>query len=148
MIYDAANLNTAATRYYTSKELPSHCETDIENMVYRKFEMKTKTKDLASSVYFQGFNEKVDEAIAKGNSLCPDGYRIPNQVELAVGLYFGGQTKDSFSRTYYSFGPLGTVDKDGAKKYGFQCVGSVINVDHDYAYFKTYRCVRDIRVDD
>ncbi len=149
VIYDAANLNTAATRYYTSKELPFHSETDIENMVYRKFEMHSELHSLSSSVYFQGFNDTVEEAIAKGNSLCPDGYRIPNQVELAVGVYFGDQTSYAFSRTYFSFGPIGTKDvkEENKTKYGFQCQGN-INVDHDNGLFATYRCVRDIRVDD
>ena len=155
VIYDASYLNTKATRYYTSKELPSHCETDIENMLYRKFEMLTDTQT-CTSTDFKGFNESVETAIAKGNSLCPDGYRIPNQVELAVGIYYGGQTGDSFCRTYYSFGPLGTTDKTSDNKQGFTAqnvyadkykyLGCIINVDHKT--LTQHRCVRDIRVDD
>ena len=148
VIYDASNLNIKATRYYTSKELPSHSETDIENMLYRKFEI-LNTRETCTSTDFKGFNESVETAIAKDNSLCPDGYRIPNQVELAVGIYYGNQTGDSFCRTYYSFGPLGDIDnddEDNAKKEGFTANGSIINV--NYKTLTNYRCVRDIRVDD
>ena len=141
--YDATNLDSKALRYYTSKELPSHNERSIENQLYKKFEMQTSgTSITVSPPYFKSFNEKVDENIANGSSLCPDGYRIPNQAEAAVAYYFGGQTDNTFTRTYYSFGPLGT-NKDQAQ-YGFQ-----VNVNINVSTMNPgqYRCVRDIRVD-
>ena len=157
VIYDATNLNTAATRYYTSKELPIHSEIAPENQLYKKFEMKSSTEEITDSKQYKfvGFNNAVDDAIAKGNSLCPDGWRIPNQVEIAVAFYYGNQTSSTYCRTYFSFGPTdpyGGLNKDynssddSKNKYGFK-VKDNINVSNNEG-ITTYRCVRDIRVDD
>ncbi len=146
VIYDASNLNSKALRYYTSKELPLHNEREVENQLYKQFEVMNTERNLSSSVYFEGFNEQLDEAIAEGNSFCPAGYRIMNQVEAAVSYYYGNQTGKTFTRTFFSFGPYG-IDKDNANKYGFIINGN-INVAHNAQdQFTTYRCVRDIRVD-
>ena len=149
-IYDASNLNSKALRYYTSKELPFHNERAIENQLYKQFEM-LKTSQSCDATHFKDFNEDVDEAIAEGTSLCPDGYRIPNQAEAAVAFYFGNQTDDTFTRTFYSFGPLGDINKgegitkdDEDKKQGFNVKG---NINVSYQTVSQYRCVRDIRVD-
>ena len=162
-IYDAANLNTTATRYYTSKELPLHSEIDPENQVYKKFEMLSATQSMTNTapwstywqtvgskpgLLFKDFNTVAEDYIATGKSLCPDGYRIPNQVEMAVAYYFGNQTDDTFCRTYFSFGPAEPYGGSGkeSNKYGFKVRGN-INVGNNET-INTYRCVRDIRVDD
>ncbi len=150
VIYDASNLNTSAMRYYTSKELPMHSEIDPTNQLYKKFEMNSSSETITDSnqYLFVGFNTAVDEAIAKGNSFCPDGWRIPNQVEIAVAFYYGNQKSDTYCRTYFSFGPTspyGGLNKD-ANKYGFK-VKNNINVANN-ENLTSYRCVRDIRVDD
>ena len=163
VIYDAANLNTTATRYYTSKELPLHSEIDPENQVYKKFEMLSATQSMTNTapwstywqtvgskpgLLFKDFNTVAEDYIATGKSLCPDGYRIPNQVEMAVAYYFGNQTDDTFCRTYFSFGPADPYGGSGkeSNKYGFKVRGN-INVGNNET-INTYRCVRDIRVDD
>ncbi len=145
--YDASNLNSKALRYYTSKELPFHSERDIENQLYKKFEMSSETQT-CEGANFATFNTNLDNAIAEGTSLCPEGYRIPNQLELAVAVYYGGMTTQSFSRTFYSFGELGTLNKHETK-YGFsvQTEGSATNVNVSNKSLTTYRCVRDVRVD-
>ena len=163
VIYDAANMNTTATRYYTSKELPMHSEIDPENQLYKKFEMLSATQSMTNTapwstywqtvgskpgLLFKDFNTVVDDYIATGKTLCPDGYRIPNQVEMAVAYYFGNQTDDTFCRTYFSFGPADPYGGSGkeSNKYGFKVRGN-INVGNNET-INTYRCVRDIRVDD
>ena len=144
--YDASNLDSKALRYYTSKELPFHNETSIENQLYKKFEMQSAaTTYSVASPYFKTFNAKVDEAVASGSPLCPEGYRIPNQVEAAVAYYYGGQKESTYTRTFYSFGEQSTTGKNKNEgKYGFSVLGN-INVANQDA--KGYRCVRDIRVD-
>jgi hypothetical protein len=145
--YDASNLDSKALRYYTSKELPFHNEIAIENQLYKKFEMQTanQTYESPSSPYFKTFNAAVDKAIAAGSSLCPEGYRIPNQAETAIAYYFGGQTGDTYTRTFYSFGEQSTTGKNkGEGKYGFSVRGNINVANQDISQ---YRCVRDIRVD-
>ena len=171
--YDASNLNSKALRYYTSKELPMHSETAIENQLYKCFEMSGTSITITNTepwkdywenkqtdsgytgygIFFKNFNTVVDNYSAEGMLLCPEGWRIPNQLELAVSYYYGGQSGDTFSRTFYSFGPLGSFDKtsssvtlDSNIKYGFKLKGSTINVSNNEA-ITSYRCVRDIRVD-
>ena len=141
--FDASNLNTKALRYYTSKELPFHSETAPENQLYKVFEMSTTTQSM-SSCYFEDFNTNLDKKIAAGSSLCPDGWRVPNQLEIAVAYHYANQTTGTFCRTFFSFGPLGSKKAAAATKYGFEISGN-INVAHQSQ--TTFRCVRDIRVD-
>ena len=156
ILFDASNLNTKAIRYYTSKELPMHSETAPENQLYKQFEMKSgyETIDDSDQYKFVGFNNAVDEAIASGKSFCPEGWRVPNQIEMAVAFYYADQTTDTFCRTYFSFGPTspyGGSNKnydssdDSKNKYGFK-VKNNINVANNEDV-TTFRCVRDIRVD-
>ncbi len=146
-VYDASNLDSKALRYYTSKELPFHNETSIENQLYKKFEMQTTNTSYSdTSPFFKTFNAAVDDAVASGTSLCPDGYRIPNQTEAAVAFYFGGQTGNTYTRTFYSFGAQGSNVK-ATDKYGFTVVGNITVDNSDYSKPGQYRCVRDIRVD-
>ena len=143
-IYDSSNLNTKAHRYYSSKELPLHKETDIDNQLYQCFESSSATQ-ATSSYKFQGFNEAVDEEIANGGSICPEGWRVPNQVELAVMRYYGNETTKSFCRTYYSFGTMGKNIKNST--CGFSLNSNFkMTAANDEAY-EACRCVRDVRVD-
>jgi hypothetical protein len=153
-IYDASHLNNSALRYYTTKELPLHCETDIENQLYRSFESDGKTYTLSTgSISFDTFNDNLDTAIASGSSsdCCPEGWRTPNQVELAVMRYYGNETAQCFSRTYFSFGSYKGSSKVGTNSKTVCGPGFSLNANsfmtasnesHD-----TYRCVRDIRTD-
>ncbi len=146
-IYNSTNLNSKAHRYYSTKELPLHNETDIENQLYKSFETDPNYYTLSSSMDFKTFNEKVDDAIATGTIVCPDGWRVPSQVELAAMYYYGGDTSSSnstFSRTTFSLGYYGTKKESG--KYGFMMEKN-ININLSNKSINTFRCVRDIRID-
>ena len=167
-VFDASNLNSKALRYYTSKELPLHSEISPENQLYKKFEMSSEVQEmkneapwstywktnwssyLPNGIVFKDFNTVLDNYIAEGKSLCPDGWRVPNQVEIAVAFYYDNQETYTFCRTYFSFGPYGS-NKGGDnisetnKKYGYKIRGN-INVSNSET-LTTFRCVRDIRVD-
>ena len=95
-----------------------------------------------TSCYFEDFNNNLDEKIAEGDSLCPEGWRVPNQLEIAMAYHYAAQTQGTFCRTYFSFGPWGSNKE--SSKYGFEVSGN-INVAHQTR--DTYRCVRDVRVD-
>ncbi len=142
--FDASNLNSKALRYYTSKELPMHAETAPENQLYKVFEMQSGSKSMTSCL-FEAFNTNVDEKIAAGeeNDICPEGWRVPNQLEMALAFYYAGETTPTFCRTYFSFGPYGS--NKITNKHGYKIKGN-INVS-DSETIDTYRCVRDIRVD-
>ena len=155
-IFDASNLNTKALRYYTSKELPMHAETAPENQLYKQFELKSGYESITDSdqYRFVGFNNAVDAAIAEGTSFCPEGWRVPNQLEMAMMFYYANEKTDTFCRTYFSFGPTspyGGLNKDynssddSKNKYGFK-IKNNINVANNEDV-TTYRCVRDVRVD-
>ena len=143
-IYDSSNLNNKAHRYYSSKELTFHCETDIDNQLYKSFESSSTSQSM-TSMKFQAFNEAIDEAIANGTNFCPEGWRVPNQVELAVMRYYGNETTPSFCRTYYSFGALGSNKKPSTA--GFSLNSNKKMTAENDENETTFRCVRDIRTD-
>ena len=134
-----------------------HSEIAPENQLYTKFQMLSEVKSISNEapwfeywetaqrdgVKFTAFNTVVDEYIADGQSLCPDGWRIPNQLEMAVAYYYGNETGYTFCRTYFSFGPYGS--KKETEKIGYKLRDN-INVS-DTECLNTYRCVRDVRVD-
>jgi len=126
----------------------------VENRLYKKFEVYKENTSIGDSYGFQDYNKRIDDSIAagKGNPACPEGYRIPNQVELAVMFYYMEHYKPGavWTRTYWSFGALGKNNKgvkdQNTKKfsYGFGINGTNITV---YENGKSAaRCVRDIRV--
>lgn len=158
-IFTNTHLNSQALRYYTSRELTFADETSVENRLYKKFEvlkdMSTLTNEsgTATSYHFTDFNDRITKSIAegKGNPFCPEGYRAPSQMELAIVRYYTGSdgTKDALTRTYWSFGPLGkyydTRKTSNTNKYGF-----IVNGTNMTVYYTTIgqtRCVRDIRTD-
>ncbi|MGN0188456.1 MAG: hypothetical protein ACI395_02955 [Candidatus Cryptobacteroides sp.] len=151
-VYNMKYVNKASLRDYSSIELPVHLENSRENYLYGKFEAATKFVTNTSRS-FNDFNNAVSEAISSGgtNPYCPDGYRIPNQREMAIMAYnkmydgseFNSGQGDMMSRTAFSFGVLGSGKV--ADKYGF-CYTSQITLDKS-ATASTTRCVRDIRVD-
>ena len=96
---------------------------------------------------FVDFNNNVDSDIRSGikNRYCPEGYRTPNQRELAIMLYYDiKDTQSCWSRTVWSFGEAGSNDKDQGK-YGFSKRETLMTVANDN--LNGTRCVRDIRVD-
>lgn len=146
-IFTCTHLNEKALRYYTSKELILSDELALENRLYKKFQ-SYPTSSTFTAQSFTSFNEKVDAEIAAGraNPYCPEGYRTPSQIEAAIMRYYinGWGSANTFTRTYWSFGPLGNDPKFTDDKYGFNVQGTNITVNKKD--LGEVRCVRDIRV--
>ncbi len=146
-IFTCTHLNEKALRYYTSKELILSDEIALENRLYKKFQ-SYPTSSTFTAQSFTSFNEKVDAEIAAGraNPYCPEGYRTPSQIEAAIMRYYinGWGSANTFTRTYWSFGPLGNDPKFTDDKYGFNVQGTNITVNKKD--LGEVRCVRDIRV--
>lgn len=146
-IFTCTHLNEKALRYYTSKELILSDELALENRLYKKFQ-SYPTSSTFTAQSFTSFNEKVDAEIAAGrvNPYCPEGYRTPSQIEAAIMRYYinGWGSANTFTRTYWSFGPLGNDPKFTDDKYGFNVQGTNITVNKKD--LGEVRCVRDLRV--
>ena len=155
-IFTATHLNSKALRYYTSRELTYADERSVENHLYKKFEVYKEDSQINPAVKFEAYNTAVTDALSNGEDhpYCPDGYRTPSQLELAMMRYYMDEGKPSgtnyASRTYFSFGPLGTSydkNKEGTGgKYGF-ILNHNNNMTVEHADIAKVRCVRDIRVD-
>lgn len=154
-VYNMSFVNKGSLRDYTSIELPLHLENSKENYLYEQFETATEFVD-GISYKFQKFNELVTNTIAAGgsNPYCPEGYRTPNQREVAIMAYnklydgsefnyYNGSSKGNImSRTAFSFGYYGNKKVD---KYGFMYTSLITLSAGESA--STTRCVRDVRVD-
>lgn len=150
--FNATHLNNAALRYYTSRELDYHSNTSDINRLYKRFEvLPTNNVITTSSLNFKQINTNVTSAINSGNNnpYCPEGYRLPNQIELAMLVYYIGSIDYTVTRTYWDFGidgSGGNTGKDGEYKYGYIYNKNGITLGPESYAFKT-RCVRDIRTD-
>lgn len=146
-IFTCTHLNEKALRYYTSKELILSDELALENRLYKKFQSYPTSSNFTAQS-FTAFNDKVDEEIAagRGNPYCPEGYRTPSQIEAAIMRYYitDWGVSNTFTRTYWSFGPLGSNPKFVDDKYGFNVQGTNITVNKKD--LGEVRCVRDNRV--
>lgn len=146
-IFTCTHLNEKALRYYTSKELILSDERALENRLYKKFQ-SYPTSSTFKAQSFTAFNDKVNEEIAagRGNPYCPEGYRTPSQIEAAIMRYYitDWGVSNTFTRTYWSFGPLGSNPKFVDDKYGFNVQETNITVNKKD--LGEVRCVRDIRV--
>ena len=156
-VYNLSFVNKASLRDYSSIELPLHLENEKENYLYEKFEVATEFVS-SEERYFKEFNEAITTAISKGdrNPYCPEGYRTPNQREMAImaynklydgtefNYYKGSSKGNMMSRTAFSFGYYGlqTVDT----KYGYGYYSNIITL-YNTMKASTTRCVKDIRVD-
>ena len=149
-VVTCTNLNQNALRYYTSRELEYAGNESEQNRLYKKFEVyyKSISHDVKN---FQTINDEVTKIGSSSKAgYCPDGYRLPNQLELAMmRFYCDGVSNGSVSRTYWSMGVVpgiyGEGGKDKGYKYGFVDDGNITL----YPSFtsEAQRCVRDIRVD-
>ena len=151
--FKATHLNDAALRYYTSRELDYNSNTSDINLLYKRFEIAPESQGITTSeMSFKTANDNITTAINNGedNPYCPEGYRLPNLVELAMELYYMGGISDyQLSRTYWDFGidgSSGNTGKDGESKYGYIYNKNNITLGPESYQFKT-RCVRDIRTD-
>ena len=145
--FTCTHLNSQALRYYTSKELIYSDERSQENRLYKKFECYDGPSSIdANHQKFKSYNDAVTDGMAKGtgNPFCPKGYRTPSQIEAAIMRYYMGELT-TMTRTYWSFGPDGSITKNDNKP-GFVVRGKNITVDNKSAT-GSVRCVRDVRTD-
>ena len=152
--FKATHLDEAALRYYTSRELDYHSHTSDINRLYKRFEVlpTSKATTLATALSFKDVNTNVTSNINSGsqNQYCPEGYRLPNQMELAVMKYYDAISSDMVSRTYWSLGVESGLNnktgKDKQSKYGYIYSGGNLSLEVNAKNF-VCRCVRDIRTD-
>ncbi len=153
------HLDDAALRYYTSRELDYHSHTSDINRLYKRFEVcsvnqgKTATKGTSGTYNgsFEGINKDLtDNYINKGldNPYCPTGYRLPNQIEMAMMAFYLPSLGTTLSRTYWA---LGSAREDGIaakeNKYGYTYDNNINLGSAGKTFNFVPRCVRDIRTD-
>ncbi|MGM9761293.1 MAG: hypothetical protein ACI3Y1_02220 [Candidatus Cryptobacteroides sp.] len=151
--FECTHLNEAALRDYTSVDLPYADQFSAANRLYKRFEVYSDYTPY-TSVNFDTFQSNIDQNGSAGSGYCPEGYRVPNQMELAMmNYYINLGTSDMFSRTYYSFGPIG-LDKKNSKGEslgkGFRRLSNgniTTDVSGSLPSQQNARCVRDIRVE-
>lgn len=150
--FEATHLNAAALRDYTSTDLPYADEWSSSNRLYKRFEVAPNYTDFSSTIGFATFQADIDARGSYLSGYCPEGYRIPNQMELAMmNYYMDLGSNNLYSRTYWSFGPYSgnygpNGKRDDANDIGFLRVDSgnltvAAGTTTQYA-----RCVKDIRM--
>lgn len=156
VLFDLTFLDSGSHRYYIGEnqgvvqDLVFNDEHSLENCVYERFvvavgDVNTKTFD---SINFATFNDTI--TTSGSSEFCPDGYRIPNQRELALmDMYIKDYMGSGFyCRTYYSFGYYGV---DGiqkateASKYGYKKSDANIHMIKGGDTATQARCVRDLQ---
>ena len=157
--FKCTHLDDAALRYYSSRELDYHSHTSDINRLYKRFEVcsvnqgKTATKGTSGtySGTFEGINEDLTKNyINKGldNPYCPTGYRLPNQIEMAMMAFYLPSLGTTLSRTYWA---LGSAREDGVtakeNKYGYTYDNNINLGKASKTFNFVPRCVRDIRTD-
>ena len=150
--FEATHLNAAALRDYTSTDLPYADEWSSSNRLYKRFEVAPKITDFSSNIPFATFQEDIDARGSYLSGYCPEGYRIPNQMELAMmNYYMNLGSYNLYSRTYWSFGPYSgnyglTGKRNQANDIGFIRLNNK-NLTVDASNTTQYaRCVKDIRM--
>lgn len=151
--FECTHLNEAALRDYTSVDLPYADQFSATNRLYKRFEVYPDYTSY-TSVNFDTFQDNIDQNGSAVSGYCPEGYRVPNQMELAMmNYYIDLGSSDMFSRTYYSFGPKG-LDKKNSKGEslgkGFRRLSNgniTTDVSGSLPSQQKARCVRDIRVE-
>lgn len=152
--FEATHLNAAALRDYTSTDLPYADEWSSTNRLYKRFEVAPTYTDFSSAIGFAKFQEDIDARGSYLSGYCPEGYRIPNQMELAMmNYYMDLGSYNLYSRTYWSFGPYsGNYGPNGkrndANDIGFlRLKNKNLTVDASSSNTTRYaRCVKDIRM--
>ncbi|MGM9792425.1 MAG: fimbrial protein [Candidatus Cryptobacteroides sp.] len=150
--FEATHLNAAALRDYTSTDLPYADEWSSANRLYKRFEVAPDYTDFSSDVAFATFQADIDARGSYLSGYCPEGYRVPNQMELAMmNYYMGLGGYNLYSRTYWSFGPYtgdygSTGKSNNANNIGFMRISNG-NLTVDTSTSTRYaRCVKDVRM--
>ena len=110
--FDLTNINNKSIRYYTTRELEPGDEYSEMSRIYHGFE----TGDL---VTISGQYEGLKALLERGESPCPEGYRVPNIRESALMMlycpdesWWGNRSNYHLMSTYYSQGKFGTTYKN------------------------------------
>ena len=99
--FEATHLNAAALRDYTSTDLPYADEWSSANRLYKRFEVAPTYTDFSSAIDFATFQADIDARGSYLSGYCPEGYRVPNQMELAMMNYYMKKLDyNLYSRTY------------------------------------------------
>lgn len=104
--FDMTNINDASKRFYTSVELEPYDEESEMARIYNGFETGALVAGAVSN--YSDLKSKLEA----GETICPDGYRVPNVRELGM-MYIlcdnasWWEGKSIMTSTYYSLGPLG-----------------------------------------
>ena len=157
--YRFDRLDPKALRAYTANDLPYHDEKSAHNRLYQKMITQSINQNvsISKSVKLKDVNQTVTNAGV--NPYCPAGYRIPNQMELAMmtmtvddrETYFPtkhpeGVDSRFFCRTYYSkgyFAKSGEQVYTERNKIGWVWGASKINCSEKDHNGMMTRCVKD-----
>lgn len=147
--FDLSRINKKSTRYYTSRELEPGDEYAESARTYTSFEtgpLATFENNNDENI-FTGDYGTLKEMIDRGESPCPEGYRVPNIREASLmsnyitdGVNPYWWKGYSYVNSYYSFGPLGK-NYDG-KATSWYYTNNHITTEPEGS---TIRCVRDIQ---
>lgn len=111
-VVKCTNLNHAALRYYTSRDLAYSSNDSETNRLYKVFEIYHENTP-ASGISGRNFVTH-NEAISKVGSVvagyCPEGYRVPNQLELAVMKFLSVLRVVMMLATRHSHVPIGILE--------------------------------------
>ena len=138
--FDVSRINKQSNRYYTSRELEPGDEYSEASRLYSKFET-------GPMVTYTGDYQSLKTMIERGETPCPDGYRMPNIREASLmSNYITSDVNQnwwsnqySFVNTYYSFGSLG---KNYDSEISWYCTGRHITIAKP-GNATMIRCVRD-----
>lgn len=156
-LFNLEFMNAKSIRYLGQEgiDLVYSDELSAQNRLYWQFEATSVDSPTYPAVIFEEMQTELNNSLGV-NRFCPEGYRLPNQRELALmHLYcassFWSGVSQSYSRTYYSYGAAGSKPKstESAKhgwcrdSYNIYMENSSTN--SDQASTQT-RCVRDVEV--
>ena len=126
--FDASNINPSSLRPFVNTkvnglDLDDHDEMSEANRLYLNFTAAGPADAVNAANAVNGGAQEINKQVTiTGTSsgvYCPVGYRLPNQREAVVMLYYVGSPSSFFSgdtmtRTYFSFGSVpDDLIKDG-----------------------------------
>lgn len=140
--FDVSRINKRSIRYYTTRELEPGNEYSESARLYSSFET-------GPAVSYTGTYQSLKQMIERGESPCPEGYRVPNIREASLmSNYITSDVNPNWwsgnytlVNTYYSFGTLG---KQYDTEISWYATSNHITISKP-SEAKTIRCVRDVQ---
>lgn len=164
-VFESTHLNSAALRDPNSGELLYQDQNSPQNRLYKRFEVAPENSSFTAANTHVINTNVTEQGSAYKAGYCPEGYRLPNQIELAVMISYMGNIGNLATRTYWSFGvetkkyPVGSggfiidgnryTDKQGGYRIAYYSDGNTISLGGDggASTVGAARCIRDIRVE-